>query len=195
MRRGYHASHIVSPDIFALTTVYQRAALARFSRFCPNDRIVWREARDGYWWVTARLDEVERAIVRMARKQERGIRWTVSALARSLHADRAMVQRVIDSLVRRALVTFVSTRGRYSRMVLKVVGRSNAQPIGNRVEQLNSGAGAAWDRYSEEEQDKLRADAYAFRSGLVMSLAAAGFTGPNAEREYLDMVCNCGTGH
>jgi DNA-binding MarR family transcriptional regulator len=185
MRKGYHSSHLMHPDLYAATTVYQRAALARFSRYRPHERIVWREARQGYWWVTARADDLERRIMRMARKHERGIRWTVSALARSLKADRAMVQRIINSLVKRALVTFTATRGRYARMVLKVVARSIAQPYSSRDEQLKCSAAQEWDRYSEEEHDKLKADAYAFRSGLAMSLAAVGYEGPNAERDYL----------
>jgi DNA-binding MarR family transcriptional regulator len=185
-RRGYDLSHIVTPDVFARTTCEQRASLSRFVRYSPNERIVWRESgRGGLWWVTARADDLERRIMRMARKHERGIRWTVSALARSLKADRAMVQRIITSLVKRAIVTFTTTRGRYARMVLKVVARSIAQPYSSKGEQLKSDAAREWDRYTEEEQDKLRADAHAFRSGLVMSLAAVGYEGPDAERNYL----------
>lgn len=190
MRKGYHASHIVTPDIRARTTCEQRAALDRFTRYNHAARIVWREGSKGrLWWVTAAFDDLERRILKMARKHERGIRWTVSALARALDAGRATVQRVIDSLVKRALVTFTTTRGRYSRMVLRVVVRSNAQPIRIKDEQLISTPGytsaRAWARYTDEEQDKLRADAYAYRSGLVMSLAAVGFTGPTAEVDYL----------
>jgi hypothetical protein len=136
-RRGYHVSHVITPDVYARTTLYQRQSLAQYLRF-RHDPIVWREAgRDRLWWSTRAFVDIERTILRWARKYERGLRLSVSGIARLVKADRSMVRRVIESLVRRALITYTITgRGRYAIARVKVVARSIGQPYSNKVDQL-----------------------------------------------------------
>lgn len=155
-RRGYHVSHVITPDVYARTTLYQRQSLGMYLRF-RQDPIVWRESgRDRLWWSTQAFVDIERRILQWARKYERGLRLSVSGIARLVKAPRSTVQRVIDSLVKRALVTYtISGRGRYAIARVKVVARSIAQPIGNKVGQLTSVRGKRdWrDVFSTDTSD------------------------------------------
>lgn len=138
-RKGYHVSHVITPYVSSRTTVYQRQSLSKYLRY-RQDPIVWRESgNDRLWWDTQARVDIERSILRWARKYERGLRLSVSGIARLVKADRSTVRRVISSLQRRALITYtVSGLGRYAIARIKVVARSTGQPNSNKVDQMKS---------------------------------------------------------
>ncbi len=187
-RKGYHGSHVVTPYIEALTTVEQRAALRKFARYQPEEPITWRRAGRGLFWVTLKRASLEDELLSMARRRERGIQQSIATLARWTGASADLVSRVLRSMAKRGLGTLSVSRGRYGKATFRLVGFQSRSHKRYKAAGLNAEAPKGRDPmaiYSEDERAKIEADAYAWRVGLSRSLEAMGFTGPDAESDYL----------
>jgi DNA-binding transcriptional regulator YhcF (GntR family) len=179
-RRGYDISQVVTPDIYARTTVEQRASLRTLLRYRPHEQIVWQaDGRGGMWWTTRLANDLEREVMRSARKRERGLRGSLRSMASKLDVSVSTLRRVLGQLVKRGYVTLSTGRGRYAMAVVRVVARSMHQPIGSRVGALNSYVDGATRKYlarfSEEEIAELQARRYAFRVTMLHEAREAGF--------------------
>jgi DNA-binding transcriptional regulator YhcF (GntR family) len=175
-RRGYQATDVILPYILRNTTPEATWSFRRFAQFCDTSGVVWYLNAGGkYSWTTKQRQALERYILKTARKRERGIRQSMSSLARKLEVSPSTIKRVLGAMARRGMVSVGSTgRGRYAMSVIRIIGNSIRQPIGVKDDELISASTRYWNRYTEEEQDKLLADAYAWKVNLAYSMAEAG---------------------
>lgn len=185
-RRGYSIKAIVAPHIVERSTP---EALWSFRRWAT-----WGDVADAEWfldrhgkfrWTTRKRKSLEDRIQRASRR-ERGLRGSITSIAARLGSSASSVKRAIQALAAtgRVLVTG-GGRGRYA--TTKIVASSIHQPIGIKAGELSLSVRSAldWARFSQEEQDELRADAQRWRDGLAASLARAGF---GSTEEYMAFV-------
>jgi hypothetical protein len=180
-RKTYDLSHVVTPYVAKLAPAGSIAALRVFSRYQPMEPVVWRRAGRAIYWNTLKSDTLEHELLALARRRTRGIRQSIATLARWTGSTPDSVSRALRALVKRGAGMLEVGKGRYAVAVFRAVGAVNAATNSARAagltdEQVSERYMA---RYTDEEQAKLHADAYAFRSGLMLSLAAVGYDDPD----------------
>lgn len=111
-RKGYHYTHVITPDIAGRVSDGSRAALARWERRGNGPIPIAWVGSDRVSWITAQEAQRRDRILRLVTHRTRGLRTTQRALAARLGVPQVQVSRTIRNLERLGFLEVVTTRGR-----------------------------------------------------------------------------------